>query len=399
MDNKDKSKLESLYESVLIKEQYHIHDLPFDQQVAINTLIDNGFKISGYINKNGQRILKLRKLGIDASVDHEGFVNDESVDEFLKKFTPSTTEQPLRGLTNREVERDIAAQKAQRGEDGYAERRHEHGALHGDKAYNEYRESLKIPHGIQAINESNVVKAKVVRKPETDEFVVKVYIDGKYDEDASYYTNDKLDAFATKKSILNNFEKEGYIVEESTINEAKKKVNPWAIEKSIEKKTGKHFGKKHKEEIVKGIKKSAKKAGKKITSDKVKSKKKVVKEGMYDPVNDIPNLQLAWETLIGVGAAASVAMWNKPLLDKLRNYFTKNKNANNIPISDDLKSEVDILKANPKNHIAFEKVTKGIESTINSSYKEELDKKLKDSKDPQILKAREELEKLRNPKK
>jgi len=58
------------------------------------------------------------------------------------------------------------------------------------------------------------------------------------------------------------------------IVEAKKKVNPWAIEKSIENKTGKKFGKKHKEEIIKGIKKSAKKSGKKITSDKVKPKKK-----------------------------------------------------------------------------------------------------------------------------
>lgn len=58
------------------------------------------------------------------------------------------------------------------------------------------------------------------------------------------------------------------------IVEAKKKVNPWAIEKSMEKKSGKKFDKKHKEEIVKGIKKNAKKTGKKITSDKVKPKKK-----------------------------------------------------------------------------------------------------------------------------
>jgi hypothetical protein len=58
------------------------------------------------------------------------------------------------------------------------------------------------------------------------------------------------------------------------IVEAKKKVNPWAIEKSIENKTGKKFGKKHKEEIIKGIKKSAKKSGKEITSDKVKGKNK-----------------------------------------------------------------------------------------------------------------------------
>jgi len=57
---------------------------------------------------------------------------------------------------------------------------------------------------------------------------------------------------------------------DQVVEEAKKKINPWAVEKSIENKTGKHFQKKHKEKIIKGIKRSAKKAGKKITSDKVK---------------------------------------------------------------------------------------------------------------------------------
>jgi hypothetical protein len=117
--------------------------------------------------------------------------------------------------------------------------------------------------------ENSVVKAKVIRKVDTDEFVVKVYVNGKYDEEASYYTNDKQDAFATKQSILNRYKEHGYMVEESA-----KKVNPYAVEKSIEKKTGKTFGKKHKEEIIKGIKKSAKKSGKTITSDKVKPSKK-----------------------------------------------------------------------------------------------------------------------------
>jgi hypothetical protein len=172
--------------------------------------------------------------------------------------------------------------------------------------YSQY-ESTKIPHGIQSINESHTIKAKVVRKVETDEFVVKVYIDGKYDEEASYYTNDKSDAFHTKKAILKSFQEQGYIVEESTITESKKKVNPWAVEKSIENKTGKKFGKKHKEEIIKGIKKSAKKSGKKITSEPVKSKKKVVKEGMYDPVNDITNLPAMWALASAAGVAGLVA--------------------------------------------------------------------------------------------
>jgi hypothetical protein len=55
---------------------------------------------------------------------------------------------------------------------------------------------------------------------------------------------------------------------ESSINEAKKKVNPWAVAKSIAKK--KHLNPKEEEEVVKGVKKSAKKYGKKITSEKVK---------------------------------------------------------------------------------------------------------------------------------
>jgi hypothetical protein len=138
-----------------------------------------------------------------------------------------------------------------------------------ESLYAQVVEESTVKNSPKIIEESSVVKVKVVRKVDTDEFVVKVYVNGKYDEEASYYTNDKQDAFATKQSILNRYKEHGYIVEESA-----KKVNPWAVEKSIEKKTGKTFGKKHKEEIIKGIKKSAKKAGKKITSDKVKPSKK-----------------------------------------------------------------------------------------------------------------------------
>ena len=63
------------------------------------------------------------------------------------------------------------------------------------------------------------------------------------------------------------------------IAEAKKKgisipsVNPWAIEKSEEKKTGKKFSPRKKEKIIKGIKKGAKKSGKKITSKPIKKSK------------------------------------------------------------------------------------------------------------------------------
>lgn len=53
--------------------------------------------------------------------------------------------------------------------------------------------------------------------------------------------------------------------------ESSKKVNPWAVAKSIAKKE--HLGPKKEEKIVKAVKKSAKKYGKKITSDKVEKKK------------------------------------------------------------------------------------------------------------------------------
>jgi hypothetical protein len=54
---------------------------------------------------------------------------------------------------------------------------------------------------------------------------------------------------------------------EKVIEEAKKKINPWAIAKSVAKKKG--LGPKKEEEIVKGVKKSAKKYGNKITSEKI----------------------------------------------------------------------------------------------------------------------------------
>lgn len=56
------------------------------------------------------------------------------------------------------------------------------------------KEMLKLAKNLIAKTE-----IKMVRKPETDEWVVKVYVDGKYDEDKSYYTDDKKDAEDTMK--------------------------------------------------------------------------------------------------------------------------------------------------------------------------------------------------------
>ena len=43
---------------------------------------------------------------------------------------------------------------------------------------------------------------KMVRKPETDEWAVKAYDDGVYNEEATYYTDDKEDAIATKSTLI-----------------------------------------------------------------------------------------------------------------------------------------------------------------------------------------------------
>jgi len=53
---------------------------------------------------------------------------------------------------------------------------------------------------------------------------------------------------------------------------AKKNINPWAVEKALEKKTGHHYSKDKKERIIKGIKKGANKYGKTITSKAIKKK-------------------------------------------------------------------------------------------------------------------------------
>jgi len=44
-------------------------------------------------------------------------------------------------------------------------------------------------------------RLSLVRKSDTDEWVVKVFIDGKYDESKSYYTDDKQDAINTMSKM------------------------------------------------------------------------------------------------------------------------------------------------------------------------------------------------------
>ncbi len=47
------------------------------------------------------------------------------------------------------------------------------------------------------INQRSVAKLRLRRKSETDEWVVRVWIDGVHDEDKDYYTDDKGDAIST----------------------------------------------------------------------------------------------------------------------------------------------------------------------------------------------------------
>jgi len=45
----------------------------------------------------------------------------------------------------------------------------------------------------------------VVKKASTNEWVVKVHINGKYDEDATYYTDDKEDAISTMAAMKERY--------------------------------------------------------------------------------------------------------------------------------------------------------------------------------------------------
>lgn len=89
-----------------------------------------------------------------------------------------------------------------------------------------------------------------IKKNEIGEYVVKVYINGKYDDHKSYFTDDKQDAINTLNTMKNWYTNKGYI-----ITEARKKygkVNPWAVCTS---KVGRDDKKKY-ERCVKDVKKS-----------------------------------------------------------------------------------------------------------------------------------------------
>ncbi len=69
------------------------------------------------------------------------------------------------------------------------------------EAYNNICEKEKDNMRMEFDCKGKKVKLCVVRKVGTDEWAVKVYVDGKYKEDPTYYTDDKDDAIATMKHM------------------------------------------------------------------------------------------------------------------------------------------------------------------------------------------------------
>lgn len=124
---------------------------------------------------------------------------------------------------------------------------------------NAYQQIYNIPDDVAA----KKIAEKIKGTPNLDIAKLKMYV-AKY---LNMVGKNETDIEHLTALVHDNLSEMGLI--ESSINEAKKKINPWAVEKALEKKTGKTFSKDKKEKVIKGIKKSAKKYGKKITSDKV----------------------------------------------------------------------------------------------------------------------------------
>lgn len=250
MDNKDKLNLESLYESIYIKENEAPEEADYDEATHSGVPYDpsvhgdlprgnesdeeeHNSDLSEDVPEGGVKINKDTSLSYfkDGEVKNVFFENHNN--EVIKlyfdgeKFTHAVCLKTRRGGEVVKSDTKISIKSL-------------------NYAFNELKND-KSPY----LNNISKAVSWATYSPE-EEGGEDSYIDAAYEDRYSQYESTKI-----PHGI-------------QPISEAKKKVNPWAIEKSIEKKTGKKFGKKHKEEIIKGIKKSAKKAGKKITSDKVK---------------------------------------------------------------------------------------------------------------------------------
>lgn len=67
-------------------------------------------------------------------------------------------------------------------------------------------------NGSEKKPETTVIKLRLVRKSATEEWLVKVWINGVYSEDQTYYTDDKGDALQTLTAMSQNFTRQGYSV-------------------------------------------------------------------------------------------------------------------------------------------------------------------------------------------
>ncbi len=63
------------------------------------------------------------------------------------------------------------------------------------------------------VTKKHKIRLAVKRKTGTEEWVVRVWIDGEYNDDASYYTDDKQDARDTAWNMMQQYHTKGYEVD------------------------------------------------------------------------------------------------------------------------------------------------------------------------------------------
>jgi len=91
----------------------------------------------------------------------------------------------------------------------------EAGSFNLDGSYNTDDDSAIVDDEDAFDRESkpeNTVRLTIARKVETNEWLVKVYVNGKYSEDKTYYTDDKQDAIDTAKAMMGDFQKKGLVL-------------------------------------------------------------------------------------------------------------------------------------------------------------------------------------------
>lgn len=97
--------------------------------------------------------------------------------------------------------------------------------------------SCKKPHNKKKLakesSHSSKNKIRMKMSKNDGEYVVKVYIDDKFSEKDTYYTNDKDDAVATMTDMKKRFINKGHVVEESVISEGLSEKGVKTVEKWI----------------------------------------------------------------------------------------------------------------------------------------------------------------------